>query len=119
MSRCLYRKAEVREITFRFGRPDNLSMTPSVIPSIKYSAVGSPLPFATGSTATEWMGVPGLPPKRNRPATSATTNAKAIAPLINIVRRDHGGLVLSLDVLLPDSTLLFASFRSALTSEAC
>src|SRR2546429_2539038 len=46
-----------REITFRFGSPDSLSMTPSVIPSLKYSAFGSPLALEKGSTATELMRV--------------------------------------------------------------
>ena len=40
-----------------FGSPDSLSMTPSVIPSLRYSVFGSLLALAKGSTATELMRV--------------------------------------------------------------
>src|SRR5438270_14020131 len=42
-------------MNLRFGSPDRRAIMPSVIPSLKYSAFGSPLALEKGSTATEVM----------------------------------------------------------------
>src|SRR5215467_2017626 len=112
MSRCLYRKAEVREITFRFGRPDNLSMTPSVMPSLRYSTDESPVALANGSTATELIGAWLLLPKWIAAATSATTkrnNATAITHVLSGQRTVRTALAPD----LPDSLSRFRRLRSA------
>src|SRR5246127_536494 len=49
---------------------------------------------------------------------SAREKTKAAAT-INIVRRDHRGIALSLDVTLPDSESRFNRCRSVRISEAC
>jgi hypothetical protein len=46
-------KAESRDFTSSFGNCDKLLMRLSVMPSLRYSMLGSPLPFTKGSTANE------------------------------------------------------------------
>ena len=55
-----------RDITFRFGNCDKLLMRLSVMPSLRYSAFGSPLAFTNGSTATESIVSPPLRWKKSR-----------------------------------------------------
>ena len=48
-------KTDAREMTFSSGTFESSLIMLSVMPSLKYSAVGSPVRFLSGSTATELM----------------------------------------------------------------
>jgi hypothetical protein len=52
----LYRKTELRDMTFRFGNCERLLMSPSVRPSERYSVSLLPAAFARGKTASESIG---------------------------------------------------------------
>src|ERR1700758_5023170 len=98
-------------MTFRFGRPDNLSMTPSVIPSLRYSVFGSPLALEKGNTATELIEAWLLLPKWIAAATSATTKRHNIAAIITHVRRDQRRPGTALAADLSDSVSRFRRLR--------
>src|SRR5262249_9800612 len=94
-------------------------MTPSVIPSLRYSEFGSPLALENGSTATELMRVwARLPKYKTVAARTAITNAKAIPP-INLGRRDQREDASGIVAAVRDSVSRFIRLRSAQRSAAC
>src|SRR5215472_18094029 len=66
-------KAERRDFTLSCGACVRLSVNASVMPSLRYSVLASPLPLMKGSTATEsiWADLPDR--KYQVPTTSPVT----------------------------------------------
>src|SRR5215831_8448282 len=72
---------EVREMTRRPWIVDRRPMRASVMPSARYSCVGSPDRFFKGRTAKDWIRGDGLEAKR-RWRTWPKVNAKTVAKMV-------------------------------------
>src|SRR5262252_5304889 len=73
---------EVREMTRRPWIVDRRPMSASVMPSARYSCVGSPDRFFKGRTAKDWIRGDGLEAKR-RWRTWPKVKAKTVAKMAN------------------------------------
>src|SRR5690242_6979405 len=88
MSGFLYRKTELRDITARFVNCDRLFMMLSVMPSLRYSVLGSAPTLTNGRTAMAWMPVDR--PLHSHNTTPTSSNATPPATQVAVWNRCLG-----------------------------